>query len=264
VSDLIYLYGFVPEPLGGPTRTLAGIGDRPVELVEINGIQAVISQVDTNEYDSQRIESRMQDLGWVAEQGVAHERVVAWFVDRTQILPASLFTLYSSLPALRRSTEAQIDALRGELVRLDGLREWDLKVSYDADTLSRQLGEYSEAVRNLDTEIAAATPGKRYLLERKRGELIRRELVRVARARAQSILDELRPLSSAVRTLPIPQTTEQLPVLLHAALLVHREKENDLVGYVERARNSVEHSGMSLSFSGPWAPYRFVQHEQTA
>jgi hypothetical protein len=264
VPDLIYLYGFVPESFVMPTGTLAGMAGRPVELLEVEGIQAVISQVAPSEYESQRIEHRMNDLAWVAQQGVEHERVVAWFVDRTQILPASLFTLYSSAAALRRSIEAQIEAIRKEFARLDGLREWDLKIAYDAGTLARNLSEYSEAVRNLDTEIAQATPGKRYLLERKRGDLVRRELTRVARDRAHEILEELRPHSREVRTLPIPQAAESLPVLLHAALLVHRDREQDLVGNFENVRKLSDRSGVSLSFSGPWAPYRFMQHEQSA
>ncbi len=264
LSDLVYLYGFVPGPFSVDTEALAGIAGRPVELLEVDGIRAVVSQVDAAEYDSRRVESRLQDLGWVAEQGVAHERVVAWFVDRTQILPASLFTLYSSTTALQKSARAQKDAIGLELRRLDGLREWDLKVSYDASLLARHVPQYSAALRRLDAEIAAASPGKRFLLEQKRGELVRKEVVRVAREQAQHMLDQLRPFCSKVRTLPLPQSAEELPVVLHAAMLVHRDQEADVLRVIEAVRGEPDRAGLSTSFSGPWAPYRFVEHERSA
>ena len=264
MSDLVYLYGFVPAPFEGPTDALAGIDGRPIELVEVDGVRAVVSHVNAREYGSEEVENRLNDLGWVAEQGVAHERVVAWFVDRTQILPASLFTLYSSTSALRKSAQTQGEAILMELRRLDGLREWDLKISCDASMFARHIAQYSDPLRKLDDEIAVAAPGKRYLLERKRAELARREVTRVAREQAQQVLERVRPHSQAALTLPIPQSAEQLPVILHAALLVHRDQEATVLNSINALRGEADRAGLGINFSGPWAPYRFVQHERSA
>jgi hypothetical protein len=264
VSDLVYLYGFVPAPFAASTEPLAGIGGRAVELLEIDGVNAIVSRVDANEYGSERVESRLQDLAWVAEQGVAHERVVAWFVDRTQILPASLFTLYSSPSALKKSAQAQQETIVSELKRLDGQREWDLKVAYDTALLARHAVRYSDQLKKLEDELTTAAPGKKYLLERKRGELNKKEVGRIAREQAQQIVDAVRPLSTEVRSLPIPQSAEELPVVLHAALLVHRDQEAKVIRQIEQARKESDPAGFSISFSGPWAPYRFVQHERSA
>ena len=264
MSDLVYLYGFVPAPFQGATNALAGIDGRPIELVEVDGVRAVVSHVDEQEYGSAHVESRLNDLSWVAEQGVAHERVVAWFVDRTQILPASLFTLYSSTAALKKSAQTQGEAIRTELRRLDGLREWDLKISCDASMFGRHIGQYSDALRMLDSDIATAAPGKRYLLERKRAELARKEVSRVAREQAQRVLEQVRPHSREALNLPIPQSAEELPVILHAALLVHRDQEVDVLNQITALRGEADRAGLGINFSGPWAPYRFVQHERSA
>ena len=111
MADYLYLYGFVPTDAPKPDQ-LSGIANAPVQLLANGGIAAVISHVPADDYAPERIEQRLQDLKWVAEQGVAHERVVAWFVDHAQILPAPLFTMYSSADALRaaaaqRSAELQ-------------------------------------------------------------------------------------------------------------------------------------------------------------
>jgi hypothetical protein len=263
LSELVYLYGFVPAPFQGGTDALAGIDGRPIELVEVDGLRAVVSHVDEQEYDSAQVESRLNDLSWVAEQGVAHERVVAWFVDRTQILPASLFTLYTSTAALRKSAQMQGAAIRTELQRLEGLREWDLKISCDSALFGLHIAQYSDALRALDSEIAGAAPGKRYLLERKRGDLARKEVSRVAREQAQTVLEQVRPHSREALSLPIPQSAEQLPVILHAALLVHRDQELAVLHQIAALRGEADRVGLGINFSGPWAPYRFVQRERS-
>ena len=264
MSDLVYLYGFVSSPFEASTESLAGIDGRPVELLDLGGVAAVVSRVDARLYGSERVEQKLQDLGWVAEQGVSHERVVAWFVDRAQILPASLFTLYSSVDALQKSAALQHETIAFELNRLNHQREWDLKVAYDASLLGRHAARYSDTLRQMDDEIASAAPGRRYLLERKRGELTKKEVSRIARDQAQQIVDSLRPFSTELRTLPIPQSAEDLPVIVHAALLVHRDREAAVVRLIEKARKEIDAVGFSISFSGPWAPYRFVQHERSA
>ena len=92
MSDFLYLYGFVPPATPAPTD-LTGIAGSPIELLSSGDVKAVVGRVPAQDYAPDRIEDRLQDLKWVAEQGVAHERVVAWFVDHAQILPAPLFTM---------------------------------------------------------------------------------------------------------------------------------------------------------------------------
>jgi Gas vesicle synthesis protein GvpL/GvpF len=261
VPDLIYLYGFAPAGVHAPTNELSGISDQPIELLETNGLTAIISRVDEDTYGSQQIEERLEDLGWVAQQGLAHERVVAWFVDLAQIIPASLFTLYSSQRALESSIASQRSVIGAELQRLAGQREWDVKVSYDASALAEHSGNYSEAVRKLDEEIKTAPPGRKYLLERKRTDLAKSEVIRVARELGQQIFEQATPICTDAITLPIPQTGEHLPVVLHAAMLVARDREAELVERLERARDESQSNGVHVTFSGPWAPYRFVRHE---
>jgi hypothetical protein len=236
------------------------MGGRPVEVLHLDELSAVISRVPVAEYNRDRVELGLKDLAWVAEQGMTHERVVAFFVDQGQILPASLFTLYSTEQALRSAVATQHEALVAELQRLTGVREWNLKVSYDAAMLSRELGRFSDEVQDLDTEIAQAAPGRKFLLEKKRAELTKSEVVRAAREAAQEIVTRIAPHCVETRTLPLPQSKEALPVVLHAALLVQRESEDIVVEQLERERGALSQSGVGVSFSGPWAPYRFVQH----
>jgi hypothetical protein len=54
-----------------------------------------------------------------------------------------------------------------------------------------------------------------------------------------------------------------LPVILYAALLVERDSEVTLIAALEQQTARVKKLGMGVTFSGPWAPYRFTgEHER--
>ena len=263
MSDVLYLYGFVPADAPVPPATLRGIDDAPVDRVPAGELGAVVSRVAGDAYTAARIEAGLEDLAWVAERGLAHERVVAWFVDAGEILPAPLFTLYSSRAALDAGLAGRAAELRAELRRLAGRREWDLKVSYRRDQLEQHAGEVSEEVRALDQEIAAAAPGRRFLLERKRSEVVKRELSAAAHRVAEQLLAELRPLADEVAPLAPPRDAAELPVLLAAALLLRREQEEGVRQAVAERGESLGPLGFTVTVTGPWAPYRFIEPAAT-
>jgi hypothetical protein len=260
VTDVIYLYGFAPAGAPTPPAALAGIGGGVVELVDADGVRAIVTRLPPAEYGADIIESRLDDLGWVGEQGLAHERVVLWFVDQTDILPARLFSLYADEAALLGALADRANHIRAELERLAGRREWNLKAAYDKAELGRHGSEVSDELRRMDAEIEAAAPGRRYLLERRRADVLKREVGVSARRLANGLLDGLRPMAEAVHVLPLPAAgAEGGTVVLAAALLVRREAEAKLRAEAGRRIGELEALGMQVSFSGPWAPYRFLE-----
>jgi hypothetical protein len=261
VTEVLYVYGFVPAGTRAPER-LDGLDDAAVALVAVApDIAAAVSRVSADRWAPERIEARLEDLRWVADQGVAHERVVAWFVDHGDIVPVPLFTFYSGSQALADDVAQRAGEIHYRLERFRGRREWDLKVAYRAERALAHAAELSEAVRALDAELAEAAPGRRYLLERKRAELARAEIAGAARRRAATVLDELRPLADEVVQLPLPTNDPALPVVLNAALLVPKANEPALIAAAESGRTALDALGLELVFSGPWAPYRFVGDE---
>ncbi|MGQ0814622.1 MAG: GvpL/GvpF family gas vesicle protein [Gemmatimonadota bacterium] len=263
MADFIYLYGFVPGDAVQPSN-LAGVGGATVSLINVGPVKAVVNRVPAEIYDPARIDERLQDLSWVAQQGVAHETVVAWFVDNAEILPVSLFTMYSSDNALRAALAPRAPHLHAELLRLNNKREWDLKISFNEHEVERNAGALSPIIAELDREAAAATPGKRYLLEKKRADMLKVEVRHAAQSLAHETLDAARAIVAEARTLPIPQTAEDLPVILHAALLVDRAAEQEMMRLLETEVGRLGARGVTLRFSGPWAPYRFTGDDEPA
>jgi hypothetical protein len=258
MSDVVYLYGFVPANASVPSSDLAGVGGAAVRLLDLGEVQAAVADLPAKAYAAELVESRLEDLDWVGEQGMAHERVVVWFADHSEILPARLFSLYSSDAALLAAVRGRMDEVRSGLRSLTGRREWNLKVAYDLDELASHGSRISPELGRMDEEIAAAAPGRRYLLQRRRTDVLKRELGRAARSLADELLGALGEHAVDTRVLPLTESDASGTVVLNAALLVSREAEAALRS---RAADLYQHYtalGMIVSFSGPWAPYRFV------
>jgi hypothetical protein len=133
-----------------------------------------------------------------------------------------------------------------------------VKLAYRADTLTRNAAALSDAVREVDEQIAAAAPGRRFLLERKRGELLKTEVAAAAHRVAAQFYERMQSrVRDAVR-LELPRTGAELPVVLGAALLVARADEAGVVQALRAEGDELRPLGFELSFSGPWAPYRFM------
>ena len=263
MNDIVYVYGFVSDASALPPAALTGVNGAPVEVVRAGTTHAVVSHLPHADFAPAVVDEQIENLDWVGGRGLEHERVVAWFVDHAEILPASLFTMFSSLDALHQHAVERAHAVHEALARLHGKREWDLKVTWDQRVLAMHAADVMEAVKSLDAEIHAAAAGRRYLLEKKRAELVKNELSGAARTRARDMLELLAPYAADVVALPLPRAAD-LPVILNAALLVQRSSEGALAEMAGREAATLQQIGMHARLTGPWAPYRFMEPRNAA
>lgn len=258
--SIIYLYGFAGDGARTPEGGLLGVGDAEVEQLELDGFVAVIGRVDPGVYGGEALDENCQNVEWVAEQGLHHEQVVAWYVDHFGILPSSLLTLFSTEEALRAEARKDADRIRDTLERFDGLREWDLKVGHDVDALMDHLAEVSPRVAALDRQIEEASPGKRFLLNKKRADLARTEGREAARRLGRELLSDLE--EHAADSVRLDPPDAESGVTVNAALLVARAAEDSLHAAFRERLTRLEELGVTASLTGPWAPYRFLRgHE---
>src|SRR5687768_11347120 len=94
MSSLTYLYGIVPNDASDPPAELTGIDGSAVSVVRGGRVAGVVSSVAAADYSDELIDSRLSDLDWVGQRGVAHEQVLDWFADRGPVVPLSLFSLH--------------------------------------------------------------------------------------------------------------------------------------------------------------------------
>jgi hypothetical protein len=256
---IIYVYGIVPASLT-LERAPAGLDDGRLELVRHDEIAALISHLDAAAYPAEVVEANVGDVAWVGPRAVAHDQVLTWASEAGAVIPLPMFALYREPNALETMLRERAERLRDTLRRVEGAREYAVRVFRLDDVLAARVSELSPMLAELERAAKAASPGQRYLLERKAESERSGEIRRIASAVARESFDALRSLASDGAREAIPQRDgERGTAVLNAFFLV----PNDAVDAFRRELTALvsrhEPNGFRFEFTGPWPPYHFVR-----
>lgn len=238
---VLYLYGITESrpseipPLIGVDR-LSGI-----EEIDCDGVFAWISRVPAEDFET-NLAHNMENLDWLAETSVAHQRVIAAIGRKTDILPARLGTIFRTDVSLCKHVTKRVDGLKDDFARIRGADEWGVKV-FGIESIPARLPKVRTGKDYLKAK-AALIPGRK-LKVRSQAELAKfgRALERVATetAAAGSVSRGQRGLEYQV------------------SLLVKRSRRKKLESLLEKfARQWAEER--RIECTGPWPPYSFVSH----
>ncbi|HEX6212374.1 MAG TPA: GvpL/GvpF family gas vesicle protein [Methylomirabilota bacterium] len=248
-----YLYCLVRAvgrpSLAGAPRGLPGLGPLRV-LPAGEGLWLVAAAAPLAQYDGARIERHLRDLDWVALRGAAHARVVEYFARRLATLPMRLFTLFSGEERAVSHVRGAEARLRRVLERVDGCREWGVRVRLDP-ALARRRGAPSAR------PTAARRSGTQFLLAKKAERDLARALVREGRAAVEAAFETLAELADATRRRPAAEL-EGSAVVLDAALLVSARRLARFKRTVRQRAAELAARGYRLTLTGPWPAYSFV------
>lgn len=259
MARLFYVYGIVPASAvtsGAP----GGIEGTTVSAVTEGDLAALTSELSGDGYEPDTIAAMSGDMDWVAARAASHDLVLTWASDRGPVIPLPMFSsTFGSLDAVREMLRDRAGDLRAVLDRVGRGREYALRVYRVDAELKAALPALSEEVAALRKAADAASPGQRYLLERKLEERTKEEL----RATSQRIAGEVRESLTAdaveSTTSPIPRVATDAPgtMILNAAFLIAPGR---LRAFQERLTAIVaerQPSGFRFDFTGPWPPYHF-------
>lgn len=257
-STLIYLYGIAPGDAAEPPPELKGLDGRPVRLVRAAGVAGIVSDLPAGTYSDDLLNARLEDLAWVGERGVAHERVLDWFADAGAVLPLSLFSLHADEPRLLDRLRESGPRYESLLARLAGRREWGVKLWRRADA-GEHIDRLSPALAALGRELEDAPPGRRYLLEKKRDNMRAEELRSASQRLAHRVYGVLSEAAEHSSSSSIPAQPEGTRVLLlSAAFLVPQDEFQEFHRTVSEVAHEVGEAGFDVEFTGPWPPYHFA------
>jgi hypothetical protein len=263
MSRLFYVYGIVPAGTSAGTARI-GIDDAPVSVVEEGTLAALMSELTGDEYDPGHIAAASGNMEWMGSRARAHDDVLTAFSDRGPVIPLAMFTAtFASVDGVRAMLKERAPELQPVLDRVARGREYILRV-YRVDTeLKAALPSLNAEIAELKRQADAATPGQRYLIERKLEERSKEALRTTGLSIAGEIRDALSPLAIESTTSPIPKVTTDAPgvMVLNAAFLIDvpglRPFQERLTAIVsERQPN-----GFRFDFTGPWPPYHFASVE---
>jgi hypothetical protein len=260
IERLCYVYGVVRSSLETSTAP-KGIDGGKISLIPEGDIAALATSVSADDYAPDRVEALTADVDWVSQRAMAHDRVLTWASDNAAVIPFPMWTLFRDAKAVKSMVRKRASELERTFSRIGDGREFIVRVYVQPVVLKDRLIDNNTELQLLEAEAAKASPGQKYLLQRKI-EGLRRDAGRdVAAGVAVEVHNVLR--SEAVETLreqPVNSGAprEQGRAILNASFLVAPAR---VVGFQQALTtmvNKYEPSGFKFDFTGPWPPYHFV------
>jgi len=260
---LWYVYGIVSSD-SLPETMPSGVDDTRVSLEQRDGVAALVSVLDDADYTPDALERKSGDVEWLSPRAVAHDRVLTWASDHAAVVPLPMFSLFSGKEAVHTMLRDRATQLSSALARVGAGREYALRVHRVDDELLAVMPSLSPRLAELVQSAEAASPGQRYLLERKLDGEKKSEMRSVTQRIVDEIVSSLAPSALAVARSPIPRVTEsdaaRGTMVLNAAFLVARDRLEEFQKTLTRlvGERGIEGAGFRFDFTGPWPPYHFV------
>jgi len=261
-TSVCYVYGIVPSALD-PASAPEGVDGARVSLEPCDDVAALVSPVDGEAYAPSALERSTGEVEWMSPRAVAHDRVLTWASDLGggAVVPMPMFSLFTGPAAIQLMLRERTPQLTDALRRVSRGREYALRVYRVDAELMDAMTALNPRIAELAAKAAAATPGQRYLLERKLDDEKRAELRSMTMEVTESIVGAL--MAYAVDTVrsPIPRVSDAAgrgPMVLNAAFLVAPER---LTAFQQTLTALVEQhgaTGFRFDFTGPWPPYHFA------
>jgi hypothetical protein len=241
--------------------------EAPVRAVEEGGLVALVSRVPLAEFGEDSLRENLNDLAWLERVARAHESVLESALAAGAIVPLRLCTIFADENAARSMLAREEKQLREALERLDGRREWGVKLLVDRDALAAAARERSPEVASLQEEIAGRSGGAAYMLEQRLQRLVRELVDRLAAELADDVHARLGDWA-ADSVLNPPQNRElsgyEGEMLLNGAYLVEIERTDGLRLLLSELEERHGDLGARLELTGPWPPYNFISREAAA
>lgn len=219
-------------------------------------LSAAFTPVDPAEFSQDVIDQRASDLDWLGAIGYRHQAVMTQLMKSTEIVPLRAFTLFSGEPALREYLEEHTEPLTKTLDRIGGKEEWTLQIEFDPAKWSEAMQLRVASLRALQDEIAAASPGKAFLLRKKLEE----EKKRASREAEQHLVAEIEAeILAKLRAQTVSESRERRDgAFPQINVLLNRDEEALVMELRDTLAAKYEPEGVTLGVTGPWPPYTFV------
>ena len=186
----------------------------------------------------------------------AHQKVLKQLLKETSPLPVAFGVIADGPEAIRSILSSNRDALTGQLRRIEGKLEMDLRVVWDVPDVFSYIVSTHPELRRLRDQLyrRAREPSQQEKIEL--GRLFDRTLNGDRALHTNDVTDMLRARCFEIRE----NTPRNEREVMNLACLVARGGEAEFEeGVLAAARNF--DNNYSFDFSGPWPPHSFADAE---
>jgi hypothetical protein len=225
-------------------------GSRDLRALDAgDGLWVIASTVPAREYGEGALERGLQNLDWVGRRAIEHEAVVERFLGAAAVLPMQLFTLFTSDERAVAHVRGDRRRITGIVKRIAGQVEWGLRLTWDEQAARATVARAHRGPASGKAFLAR----KRDLLDVSRVQLVD------ARAQATRLYRTLaRAATDARRRTATEQAAPGSRLLLDAAFLVPARGAAAFRTALRRQTRDLGRSGLAVSLTGPWPPYKFI------
>jgi len=256
-KDLIYVYCITGNP---PQH------DQVEELwdlkyIGVDGFYATIKYVSESEFSEENLKKNLSDISWVETNAREHIKVISRIMENSTVIPFKFGTIYNSEEGLRKFIRDYSSSLSKNLKSIEGKEEWSVKIYCNYKTLIENTEELSEDVVAIEKQIGESSPGKAYILQRKKDEVIKGEIEKLYKFYSQQFFDELKSLSESylINNLLPKELTEKIDdMILNVTFFVSKNKVRDFISTTELQMNKNKIYGVTVEATGPWPPFSFI------
>ncbi len=248
-----YVYAVARGIAEADLARLTGLRGAAVRGIEHDGLTAVVSDVDLDEFGDEGLRENLENLGWLEEVARTHHAVVHEVAVRAPAAPLRLATIYLDDDAVRSLLDELRGPLQRALERIQGRMEWSVKAFAPPATVEPPPE---------DSAPSGAGAGTAYLMRRKAAVARQQEAAEEGAALAEHLHLALSQHAVASRRLQ-PQdrrlSGHEGTMTLNGAYLVANEDAEEFLTAARRL--DAEHPDARLDVNGPWPPYSFVTLE---
>jgi len=255
--DLIYVYCITT----GPSEKIDLINSEGLTSFVFGHFTVFGKYVDANEFSEENFKNNLSNIQWLEINAREHIRVISEIMGLVTVIPFNFGTIYQSEANLQKFILDYEDSLMENFIHLKGKEEWAVKMYANTDVLKVRIDELSEKAASLEREIVASSPGKAFLLTRKKTELIENEIDQLCKLNGQKYYDEFKHLSIATslnNLLPKEYTERGDTMILNANFLVSQDKSAEFVKQVDTMSKESDNSGFVIEVTGPWPTFSFI------
>jgi hypothetical protein len=258
VTSVLYVYAVTRDAATPETEGVDGT--KRFGVTTAGDLHAVFTAVDGDEFSQDVIDRRAGDLEWLGAIGYRHQAVMSDLLKQTATVPLRAFTLFSSEEAVRSYLTDERELLSKTLDRLDGKQEWTLRIELEPAKWSAALTGRVASLRDLQQDIAAAPPGKAFLLRKKLDD----EKKRASHRAEDELVGEIEhAVIGKLSCETIAESRQRRDgAFPQINVLLNRDEEAILQELRDELASRYEHEGVTLALSGPWPPYTFAGGER--
>ena len=257
-NNLIYLYCLTASPYVQINLT----EDLNIYSIESHRLFITVKNVSENEFSEDNIKKNLSNEAWLDKQVRDHISVIGKIMETETVLPFNFGTIYKSEESLKQFVDKYHVDFFKTLKYLENKEEWSVKIYCDKIKIIENISILSKNISDIESQIISSSPGKSYILGKKKNEIIAKEINDIYNSCSRQIFTKLKTVGEEYRLntlLSNDVSGRDEDMIVNATFLIKNENIENLENISDQLIIEYKNIGLILELTGPWPPYTFIK-----